>query len=98
MVTSAELQDDEEYEDIIRDVRGECSSYGQVLQILIPRVRDGFPSFSEGLIFVEFMTSGDATVAHANLSGRKFADRTVMVNYVSQTILNNFIFFFPIIN
>lgn len=37
MVTAEELVDDEEYEDILEDVREECSKYGQVLDIWIPR-------------------------------------------------------------
>ena len=41
MVAPEELLDDEEYEVIVEDVRDECSKYGQVKSIEIPRPVDG---------------------------------------------------------
>ena len=41
MVAPEELLDDEEYEEILEDVREECSKYGQVKSIEIPRPVDG---------------------------------------------------------
>lgn len=41
MVTPDELQDDEEYEDILEDIREECSKYGVVKSIDIPRPIQG---------------------------------------------------------
>lgn len=37
MVTEEELQDEEEYEEILEDVKEECNKYGQVKSIEIPR-------------------------------------------------------------
>jgi len=37
MVTPQELEDNEEYQDILEDVKGECSRYGQVVSLNIPR-------------------------------------------------------------
>ena len=36
-----ELKDDEEYEDILEDIREECTKYGYVRSIEIPRPIDG---------------------------------------------------------
>jgi len=41
MVAPEELLDDEEYEEIVEDVKDECSKYGQVKSIEIPRPVDG---------------------------------------------------------
>lgn len=41
MVAVEELLDDEEYEEIVEDVRDECGKYGQVKSIEIPRPVDG---------------------------------------------------------
>lgn len=41
MVAVEELVDEEEYEEIVEDVRDECSKYGQVKSIEIPRPVDG---------------------------------------------------------
>lgn len=41
MVAPEELLDDEEYEEIVEDVKEECSKYGQVKSIEIPRPVDG---------------------------------------------------------
>ena len=37
MVTAEELVDDEEYEDIITDIRSECAKFGKLEEIKIPR-------------------------------------------------------------
>ena len=84
MVTSAEVNDDNEFEDIVEDVRGECSTYGTVLQVLIPRSKEGFPHEVEGHVFVEFLSSSEAARAALALSGRKFADRLVAVDYYDE--------------
>ena len=82
MVTAAELNDDTEYFDIREDVSSECSEYGQVLSVIIPRTKEGFPSSSEGLIFVEFLDASMARTCAIALSGRKFDSRIVIVDYV----------------
>jgi RNA recognition motif-containing protein len=82
MVTREELYDDREYDDILEDVKSECSQYGRVHSVVIPREKEGFPSASVGLIFVEFADPSMARDAAIALTGRKFAERTVMVDYV----------------
>jgi splicing factor U2AF subunit len=83
MVTREELNDDGEYQDILEDVKAECSDHGRVMSIVIPRERDGYPSSAVGSIFVEFSDDNMSRAAAMALSGRKFAERTVMVDYVS---------------
>ena len=39
MVVPEELADEEEYEDILEDIREECSKYGEVRSLEIPRVQ-----------------------------------------------------------
>lgn len=41
MVTPNELRDEEEYEDILEDIREECNKYGVVRSIEIPRPIEG---------------------------------------------------------
>lgn len=41
MVTPDELKDDEQYEDILEDIKEECNKYGVVRSIEIPRPIDG---------------------------------------------------------
>ena len=41
MVVAGELVNDQEYEDILDDVRDECSRYGQVVSLEIPRPIQG---------------------------------------------------------
>lgn len=44
MVTPEELEDEEEYADIVDDIKSECERFGRVISIVIPRPRDGFYS------------------------------------------------------
>ena len=84
MVTKDDLYGDEaEYRDIIEDVRLECAQYGRVHSVIIPRVKDGYSPESECLIFVEFDQVEGARAAANVLNGRKFADKIVVVSFVS---------------
>merc|ERR1712142_2152 len=49
MVTVDELKDDEEYEDILEDVREECSKLGNLVSLEIPRPRQGVGEGQEGV-------------------------------------------------
>jgi len=82
MVAPEELLDDEEYEEILEDVREECSKYGQVKSIEIPRPVDGLEVPGTGKIFVEFTTLFDSQKAMQGLTGRKFANRVVVTKFI----------------
>jgi len=83
MVTVDELKDDEEYEDILEDVKEECSKLGNLVSLEIPRPRPGAGEGQEGIgkIFVEFATEKDCHSASNALSGRKFANRIVLTSF-----------------
>ncbi|RWS28228.1 splicing factor U2AF 50 kDa subunit-like protein [Leptotrombidium deliense] len=71
MVTPEELQDEEEYDDIVEDIRDECSKYGNVRSLEIPRPIEGVEVPGLGKIFVEFNSVSDCQKAQQNLAGRK---------------------------
>lgn len=85
MVTPEELIDNEDYEEIMEDVKEECEKYGKVLEMKIPRPTGGSrQSNGVGKIFVKFDTPESAGKALRTLAGRKFADRTVVTTYFSE--------------
>ncbi|KAL5000929.1 hypothetical protein BDV10DRAFT_160988 [Aspergillus recurvatus] len=89
MVTPEELMDNEDYEEICDDVREECSKYGRVLELKIPRPTGGSrQSPGVGKIFVKFETIEATTAALKALAGRKFSDRTVVTTYFSEENFN----------
>jgi len=81
MVTEEELRDEEEYEDILEDIREECSKYGEVRSLEIPRPLPGVDVPGVGKVFVEFTSDGDCQKAQHALSGRRFSNRTVVTSY-----------------
>jgi len=82
MVTTDELMDSEEYEEIKEDIREECERFGEVVDMNIPRPTGGSrQSAGLGKIYVRFNTAESATKALRALAGRKFADRTVVCTY-----------------
>lgn len=81
MVTVEELKDDEEYEDILDDIKEECSRYGQVKSVEIPRPIDTVDVPGLGKVFIEFNSVLDCQKAQLKLTGRKFANRTVVTSY-----------------
>ncbi|KAJ1654369.1 hypothetical protein IWQ61_005684 [Dispira simplex] len=82
MVTPEELANDEEYQDIQEDIRDECTKFGTVVELRIPRPNSDQPGV--GKIFVKFADSNQALSAMNTLAGRKFADRTVVVSFIQE--------------
>ncbi|TMW55104.1 hypothetical protein Poli38472_013866 [Pythium oligandrum] len=83
MVTADELEDDEEYNDILDDIKTECERFGPVLSLVIPRPRDGYHT-AVGKVFVEFADIASAQGASQELHGRGFANRTVSVEFMDE--------------
>jgi len=81
MVTPDELKDEEEYEDILEDIREECNRYGVVKSVEIPRPIEGVDVPGLGKVFIEFNSVIDCQKAQQNLTGRKFANRVVVTSY-----------------
>ncbi|XP_067088999.1 splicing factor U2AF 65 kDa subunit-like [Osmerus mordax] len=81
MVMPEELVEDEDYEEILEDVRDECCKYGGVRSIQIPRPLEGVDVAGCGKIFVEYVSAADCQKAMQALTGRKFANRVVVTKY-----------------
>jgi splicing factor U2AF subunit len=84
MLRSNELENDEEYEDIVYDVKQECERYGDVLSIMIPRPMEGAEIPGVGKIFIKYENSDCALKAQRALAGRKFLDRTVLATFYDE--------------
>ena len=66
-------------------MREECSKYGQIHELKIPRPTGGSrQSAGVGKIFVKFDSVESAIGALKALAGRKFSDRTVVTTYFSE--------------
>jgi len=81
MVQADEFQDEEEYEDIVEDIREECSKYGAVKSIEIPRPVPGVDVPGLGKVFIEFLGIPECQKAQHSLTGRKFSNRVVVTSY-----------------
>ncbi|XP_034477997.1 splicing factor U2AF 50 kDa subunit [Drosophila innubila] len=81
MVLYEELMDDEEYEDIRKDIKQECAKYGKVKSLKIPRLVGEAPQGGCGKVYVRFETAEDCKKALNALSGRKFSGRIVMTSF-----------------
>ncbi|KAJ9661411.1 hypothetical protein H2198_001979 [Neophaeococcomyces mojaviensis] len=85
MVTPEELIDNDEYEEICEDITEECSKYGQILDMKIPRPAGGSrQSAGVGKIYIKYADAAAAKKALQALAGRKFADRTVVTTYFDE--------------
>ncbi|KAL5244381.1 hypothetical protein ACI65C_011791 [Semiaphis heraclei] len=82
MVTPDELKDEEEYEDILEDIREECNKYGVVRSLEIPRPIEGIDVPGCGKVFIEFNAIPDCQKAQKALAGRKFNNRVVVTSFM----------------
>lgn len=85
-VTMEELNDDDEYEDILDDMNDEMSKFGKVIALHIPRPPkdDSPPPPGVGKILVEFSEPEEALTARNKLHGRKFGGRIVEATLMTQ--------------
>jgi len=84
MLTQQDLKNDAEYNDILEDTRDECSSFGTLKNIVIPRNGLGATK-----IFLEYLTVEDAGKAIAGLAGRTFDGRKVEAAYFDEVRFAN---------
>ena len=68
--------------EIMEDVQEECSKFGNIVAIKIPRPTGGSrQSAGVGKIYVKYDSAASTKKALQALAGRKFADRTVVTTF-----------------
>ncbi|CAN1225064.1 Splicing factor U2af large subunit B [Linum perenne] len=79
VVTVDELKDDDEYEEIMEDMRTEGSKFGTLVNVVVPRPQmDGSVSSGVGKVFLEYADTDGSTNARAGMNGRKFGGNEVV--------------------
>ena len=81
MLTSDDLANEEEYNDILEDTKEECGQYGQLLSVFIPKAGEAGAT----KIFLEYASSDDASKAITGLEGRTFDGRRVQATFFDET-------------
>ena len=56
ILTPEEVDNDEEFKEIVDDIRDECTKFGRVMSINIPRTEVDKENAGVGHVFVEFYT------------------------------------------
>jgi len=79
MLTMDDLHNDDEYKDILEDTKEECSQFGHLKSIVIPRTGPGATK-----IFLEYLSSDDAAKAISGLRGKTFDGRKVEARYFDE--------------
>ena len=79
-VVADELADDEEYAEIVEDMREEGGKYGKLEEVVVPRpAKEGV-----GLVVLAFAEPSGAGAAYQALNGRRFGGRTVRACYLPE--------------
>ncbi|GAB4831209.1 hypothetical protein Ancab_005219 [Ancistrocladus abbreviatus] len=82
VVSADDLRDDNEYEEILEDMREECGKFGTLVNVIIPRPHnDGEHISSVGKVFLEYTNEAGCANAKSMLGGRKFGGNTVNAAY-----------------
>ena len=96
MVTDADLEDDEAYEELKEDIEEECGRHGTVRSLVIPRPfekGDYVPGMKQ--IFVQFATIEDAEKTKKAVAGRTFGGNPVIVYFYPEKLFNKFVYVLP---
>jgi splicing factor U2AF subunit len=90
VVSADELKDDEEYDDILEDMREECGKFGNLVEVVIPRPG---PTGEEvpgvGKVFIEYSDTLGSAKAKSSLHGRKFGGNVAVAVYYSEEAFAN---------
>ncbi|EOY18755.1 Splicing factor U2af large subunit A isoform 3 [Theobroma cacao] len=74
-----DLRDDEEYEDIVEDMRQEGGKYGALVNVVIPRPNpSGEAAPGVGKVFLEYLDDEGSKKAQGAMNGRKFGGNQVI--------------------
>ena len=94
MVDAKELEDEEEWHNIIEDVEEECEKFGKVLKVHVPRpAASGAPAEGAaeekpvkgvGSIFVQFEEAAQTEKARVGLHGRMFQGKQVIAVFYNE--------------
>ncbi|KAH9550687.1 hypothetical protein CY35_10G084500 [Sphagnum magellanicum] len=90
VVSADELKDDEEYKEILEDMREECGKFGNLVELVIPRpgpTGDEVPGI--GKVFVEYSDTSGSMKAKSSLHGRMFGGHAVVAAYYSEEAFQN---------
>lgn len=80
MVTAADLDNSDEYQDILDDTKEQCQEFGTLVSVILPKTGE----VGATKIFLEYATSTDAATAIAQLQGRTFDGRLVQATYFDE--------------
>jgi len=84
MIGEDDLTDDNEYEDILEDIRDECGKYGQVVQVVIPRPGSTYSTSAVGKCYIQYTAEHMSQTAAVALAGRQFGTRVVKIEYFAE--------------
>ena len=86
MVSREDLSNQDLFDEMIEDTKEECSNFGKVQAVTVPRPgQDGAPpTRGLGRLFVEMSTEEEAKAVLVALKGRTFDSRTVDVKFYPQ--------------
>ncbi|KAE8695910.1 Splicing factor U2af large subunit B [Hibiscus syriacus] len=78
-ISEDDLRDDEEYGDIVEDMKQEGGKYGALVNVVIPRPNpNGEPLPGVGKVFLEYSDVQGSRKAQAAMNGRRFGDNQVI--------------------
>ena len=80
MLSNDDLADESEYNDLLEDTREECGQFGQLLNVVIPKVGEAGAT----KIFLEYASTDDAMKAIKGLEGRTFDGQRVQATFFDE--------------
>ncbi|CAO2813724.1 unnamed protein product [Amaranthus hypochondriacus] len=79
VVTADDLRDDDEYQDIMIDMKEEGEKFGSLIKVVIPRPgSNGELGPGVGKVFLEYADTESSSRARAGMNGRKFGGNQVL--------------------
>jgi len=81
MLSKDDLVNENEYNELLEDIREECGQFGQLLNVCIPKAGEAGAT----KIFLEYASTDDASKAIKGLEGRTFDGQRVQATFFDET-------------
>lgn len=89
VATADELNDDDEFKDILEDVHREAEKFGRVESVTLPRMSDDGPTGGYGNAYICYDTEEEAERAQIVFDGRKFGELIIEARFFNEQRFQN---------
>ncbi|KRX06402.1 hypothetical protein PPERSA_05015 [Pseudocohnilembus persalinus] len=81
IIDKEQIEQEKEYKAVFEDIKQQFQKVGQINQIIIPRIKDGYEADGIGNIYIEYIDEGHAQIAKFAIEDMEFDNKKVQIEF-----------------